>query len=447
MADPTPISMTTEAPQAAPSARNGGPLKQSTNPALTAALRRTSPRTPRVLIVDDTVTNRRLLQAILRRNGYELFEAEDGGQALEIAREVRPDLILLDIMMPVKDGYEVCAELKAAPETADIPVIFLSAKTQSSDKIRGLELGAVDYITKPFSKGEILARVNTHLEIRMLSESLLEMNRELLAKQRRIDADLKAASAIQRNLIPSDSRKARTPGIDIDWVFLPCNRIGGDVFNVFPLDRDHIGIYVLDVSGHGVPAAMVTVSVSQSLDPHSGGVLKDLLDEPPHYRLPGPAEVCRRLDREFPFERFSKFFTLAYLLLNHRTGTLRYARAAHPMPMLVRRDGSMEALEEGGTIIGLNEGYEFQEGVVQLERGDRIYLYTDGVLEYPNRAGDRYGEERLREELAGRERPLAESCESVIESVTRFSGGLQADDDITFVGLEFHGPEADRTVG
>jgi sigma-B regulation protein RsbU (phosphoserine phosphatase) len=402
--------------------------------------RRTYERPPRVLIVDDTVTNRRLLLAILRRQGYELLEAEDGESALRIARERHPDLLLLDIMMPRKDGYEVCEELKADRETADIPVIFLTAKTQSSDKIRGLELGAVDYITKPFSKGEILARVNTHLEIRLLAESILRMNRELLAKQRRIDADLQAAAAIQRSLIPTEERKRRLPEIDLDWIFLPCNRIGGDVFNVFRLDESHVGAYVLDVSGHGVPSAMVTVSVSQSLDPHDGSILRDRLDSPPGYRLPGPAEVCRRLDREFPFERFGKFFTFAYFLIDIRTGLARYTRAAHPHPVLVRGDGSARRLETGGTIIGLDDGRTYEEGEVRLSPGDRIYLYTDGVLEQANGSGERFGDERLRGILTGERRPLRATCEGVVEAVKRFAGRIAAEDDITFVGLEYRGP-------
>ena len=446
MAESVPLT-TPEAPEApstvpTPSSRVASSIL---DPGAVPAWARHLARPARVLVVDDTITNRRLLKAILRRSEFDIHEATNGIEALDVARRIDPDLILLDVMMPEKDGYEVCRELKADTATADIPVIFLTAMTQAADKIKGLELGAVDYITKPFSKGEILARVNTHLEIRMLSESLRAMNRELLAKQRRIEADLKAASAIQGSLIPSSQRKREIASLALDWVFLPCNRIGGDVFNVFRLDEDHVGAYVLDVSGHGVPSAMVTVSVSQSLEPHSGKVLKVKTDEPPFYRLPGPSEVCGILDHEFPFERFQKFSTLVYLLINIRTGVVRYARAAHPRPILVRRSGATEILDEGGTIIGLDTGGTYEEGETRLEPGDRIYLCTDGILEYADGGGDRFGEERLLDVLSSRELPLGETCESVIEAVTSFAGGLPADDDITFVGLEYLGPD-DRSA-
>lgn len=397
-------------------------------------------RRPRILVVDDTPTNRKLLQAILARDDCEIFEAADGGEGLRIAREVAPDLILLDIMMPVLDGYRVCEELKRSPETAEIPVIFLSAKTESADKIRGLELGAVDYVTKPFSKGEILARVHTHLENRMLSQSLLTVNRELLRNQRRLEQDLRAASVIQQSLTPNDSVRTRYPEVEFGWVFQPCNAIGGDVFNVHPLDPDHVGIYVLDVSGHGVTSAMITVAVSQSLNPQGDSFLKERITDPPYYRLPGPAQVLERLDGEFPVERFDKYFTMSYLLLNLKTGRLRYARAAHPSPVLLRANGGQEELTEGGTIVGLGGMVPYREGEVTLQPGDRVIVYTDGINERPNPAGDRFGDLRVRSALeATRAHPISDVGERLHQSVREFAGGLPAEDDTTILAFEYRG--------
>ncbi len=152
----------------------------------------------KVLIVDDNIDNRRLLVLTLGKNGYELAEAADGQEALVRTREFWPDLILLDIVMPELDGYQVCAALKRDPATADIPVIFLSAKTETQDKIRGLEIGGVDYITKPFYRGEVLARVRTQLKIRRLTRELRRTNAELQRKNQELEAANAAITQLMR---------------------------------------------------------------------------------------------------------------------------------------------------------------------------------------------------------------------------------------------------------
>lgn len=396
---------------------------------------------PRVLIVDDTITNRRLLQAILKRKDYEILEAPDGEEAMRVVRESPPDLILLDIMMPKKDGYEVCTELHADPATSEIPVIFLSAKTQAEDKVKGLELGAVDYITKPYDRAEILARVETHLKLRALTQSMILANHELRVRQRRIEADLTAASVIQRSLIPADSLRHRYPQVAIDWQFSPCDSIGGDIFNVVRLDEHHLGIYMLDVSGHGVPSAMVTVSVSQQLYPQAG-ILKETSEAPTPYRVAKPSEVLEKLDTHFPLERFGKYFTMCYAILDVRTGALVSARAAHPPAYLIRSTGELERIQPVGTIIGLGGVVPFEDDRRRLDRGDRLFLYTDGIVEHPSPAGDRFGDARLERTLAATAGgTLAELCAAVRAEVDRFGAGLAPEDDITFLALEYLGED------
>ena len=155
-----------------------------------------------VLVVDDTPVNQKLLSSILRRSGHGVEVAADGIQALAAVAASPPDLILLDVMMPGKDGFTVCAELKADPATADIPIIFLSAMGEVADKVKGLELGAADYIAKPFDSAEVLARTNTQLRLRRLNQSLVRANQDLKAKQLLLEEDLRAAADVQRALIP-----------------------------------------------------------------------------------------------------------------------------------------------------------------------------------------------------------------------------------------------------
>jgi sigma-B regulation protein RsbU (phosphoserine phosphatase) len=404
----------------------------------------------RVLTVDDNAINRKLLKALLKHEDLELIEAADGNEALDRAFEYLPDLILLDIMMPNKDGYQVCEELKGDERTAHLPIIFLSAKTGLDDKIRGLELGGADYVTKPFDKDEVLARVRTQLKIGRLTSELMAANAELMtantaleAKQNRIEEDLEAAAGIQRSLLPQEMPD--TEGLEISWRFLPCDSIGGDIFNIIRLDEDNWGIYMVDVSGHGVPSALVTVSVSQMLQPQRGMVLKKRIAPPPYYQLVPPGKVLGALDKEYPLERFDKFFTVSYLIVNSRTGSLEYSSAAHPPPVLLHQDGTIELLKEGGTIIGMGGILPFEEGFQQLAKGDRLFVYTDGIIEYESKNGGFYGEERFYETLASmRNQSLSKSIEKVVVDLMAFGDQNDPQDDISLMGIEFKGNEKDH---
>ena len=392
----------------------------------------------KILIVDDSVINRKLLFNILKKEGYQLLEAKNGEEAINIALNELPDLILLDIIMPKKDGFQVCVELKRNPATKNIPIIFLSAKTDVEDKVKGLELGASDYITKPFEKIEIVARVRTHLKIYNLTKQLIKARNELLEKQRQIEEDLEAAAEIQKSLLPSSLFPNKY--IEAAWRFMPCEKVGGDIFNLFSLDENHWAIYILDVSGHGVPSAMISVSVSQLMRPQLGFIVKRSIKPPPYYELVPPSEVLMNLDQQFLFERFDRFFTISYLLLNINTGVVRYSSAGHPPPILLRKDGTIEFLKEGGPIIGLGSSIPFEEGKKKLEKGDKLFLYTDGIIEYQNKVGDFFGEKRFCEKLVNLiDKPVSIIVEDIINSLMEFGNNNKPQDDITLLGLEFKG--------
>jgi len=389
----------------------------------------------KICIVDDNLVNRKLLAAILEREGYELLEATDGEEAIEVAWEKSPDLILLDVTMPKKDGYQVCEELKRDERTAHIPIIFLSANSQVEDKIKGLDLGAADYVTKPFDRGEVLARVRTHLNVARLTKEIMGANRELLNTQRRLEEDLQAAAGIQRSLLPRETPNMEN--VAVAWRFMPCERIGGDIFNVVQLDDNQWSIYMLDVSGHGVPSALVTVSVSQMLHPSGGLLIQRATSSCPQHDVRSPAEVLRLLDREYPMERFNKYFTITYLILDVKNGVVRYSNAAHPPPLLLRKDGRLEVLEEGGTIIGLGGLLPFEEGEKRIDPGDKLFIYTDGIPEYENKRGQLYGQERFVEILQQlRERPIAELVDGVIDALMAYGDHHPPRDDVTLLGIE-----------
>ncbi|MDP3426766.1 MAG: PAS domain S-box protein, partial [Humidesulfovibrio sp.] len=262
-------------------------------------------------------------------------------------------------------------------------------------------------------------------------DALTAANAGLVERQSRLDADMEAAAEIQRSLLPKEGTCSL--GMEADFRFMPSATIGGDIFNVVCLGTHHTGLYMIDVSGHGVPAALVSVTLAQEMSP-SGELLMDkFLDQPR-----SPEGVLRRLDTAFPLERFDKFFSMFYLLYEMESGTLTYCNAGHPPPMLLRAGGGLELLEEGGTLVGMGMGDTYVQGKVEVGHGDMLLVYTDGVSELESPNSEQFGTECL-EELF--ESTHGQPPEQVLQMLT---GKLQAhadgrppDDDISLVCVRF----------
>lgn len=263
---------------------------------------------------------------------------------------------------------------------------------------------------------------------------LTVMNRQLSERQQRLDEDLLAAAGIQKSLLPL--RLPRISGLDIAWRFIPSETIGGDVFNVFLLDEHHLGIYVLDVSGHGVHAALVTVSVSQMLLPHTGIVVRKNPDLPSGCDITSPRDVMVLLDREYPLERFDKFFSMIYIVLDVRDGSFRICNAGHMPALLFRSDGRIERLKKGGTVIGLGGMVPFEQQEEILHQGDSLLLYTDGVTDFMNSRQELFGKERFtRVADSLRNRPMKEMIDGIVETMTAFGDGYPIQDDVSILGI------------
>ncbi len=391
---------------------------------------------PKILIVDDCVDNRNLLKRVLARRGYSTLEAEDGDGVTELVARQQPDLVLLDIVMPKHSGYDVCVDLKRHEETREVPIIFLSSKSAVKDKVSGLRHGAVDYLTKPFSSEEVLARIETHLKQQGRTDRLRQSKAALEEQQERFCSDLESARAMLLRLLPSTSSGSRH--IDHCWRLQFCDAVGGDLLNVFELDDDHIAAYIFDVGGHGVAAAMVSASMSQILSPHSGYLTAK--DGAGVERIVPPAELMARLDREYTYERFGRILTLVYLVLNVKTGEFSYSSAGHPPAALLRRGGTLELLHEGGMLLGMSAELSYREETRQLRPGDKLFFYTDGVLECQNVEGSFFGQERLLALLnQGYGLTIDKVTSSVMEACLHFEDGSAPLDDKAVLGIEFKG--------
>jgi len=269
----------------------------------------------------------------------------------------------------------------------------------------------------------------------LAEKRLRSLNNELIEKDKRIDIDLKAAAEIQKSLLPQ--KTFFEENLEIAWKFEPCEHMGGDIFNIFKIDAEHLGVYMLDVSGHGVPAAMVTVSVSQFLQQHSVQLQKNSSIMP-------PAEVLDALDKEFPFERFNNFFTITYFIINVKNGDTVYSNAGHPFPIHLHKNESIELLKKGGPTIGLGDfdaiddrKIRFKEGQLKLKPGDKLFIYTDGIVEYQNDKEELYGDDRFYNSLKTQKaESVTNMIEQCIKSLKEFGNNTNPQDDITLLGLE-----------
>ena len=404
----------------------GGPVEQ-----------KSIARTANILVVDDVSANLQVLTGMLKDRGYKARPVPNGKLALLAARKDLPDLILLDINMPEMNGYEVCQHLKADEYLRGIPVIFISALNENLDKVKAFGMGGVDYITKPFQMEELHARVETHLKLRRLQIELEEANARLANANGRMSRDLKAAAKIQETFLPRGA--PRVPGADFAWIYQPCDELAGDGLNIIPLGDGKIALYILDVSGHGVASALLSVALCRLLSPPSepSSILFRDRDDRDRFDITSPAEVATRLNRLFPFDfATEQFATMVYGILDTPTGEFRYVSAGHPGPVHLPKGADPVILESQGFPIGLADD-AYQERAVRLRAGDRLYLYSDGVSEAMGTDGKQFGDARLLEAIhQGRSEPLKDSLATLLGAIARWRGPARPEDDISILAVE-----------
>lgn len=293
-----------------------------------------------------------------------------------------------------------------------------------------------DILVQPENLAAVEDKVRSMLTTRKLFRQLEAARHQLAERQNELQESLRSAALIQRSLIPT--RRSILHNLFFSWKFMPCKQVGGDLFNIVQLDEQTVMVYLVDVSGHGISSAMVTVSVHQSLSLHTSHLIKRKTDHPPYYEIASPKAVMQELEAEYPFERFQEFFTISYLLINSHTGEVRYSNAGHPPPLLLRNTGSTERLAAGGTVIGMGSQVKFEEGTTRMNAGDRLYLYTDGITEHVNAKEEAYGEERFLAHLLeqGNE-PLESAVQNALIALRQFGGSTLPTDDVTLIGIEF----------
>lgn len=396
----------------------------------------------RVLIAEDDLVSLTLLRKTLEKWGHDVMATTDGDQAwTAFQREFFP-VVISDWMMPHVDGLELLRRIRhhRHSQNSYVYTVLLTARSQKEDIVAGMEAGADDFLTKPFDAGELQARLRAGERVLSLEQSLASRNRQLEAANDRMRRDLEAAAQIQKSLLPQ--RLPTVPGLDLAWEFRPCDELAGDVLNVFRLDENHLGLYVLDVSSHGVPAALLAVTLSRLLTPmmHQSHLVKRPCNTTgTGYCIVPPAEVGSQLNRQFPMDPVNgQYFTLLYGVLNLTTHDFTYVQAGHPGPAFVEGfTGRAAVLEGSGLPVGFIDDTAYSEHRRTLAANDRLYLYSDGVPEACSPAGEQFGEARLLQALqscAGCS--LKESLAVIGRRLEDWCGTAGFKDDVSLLALE-----------
>ena len=387
---------------------------------------------PVLLVVDDDLDILRVVKFYLTKQNYTVHAASSGSEALAILEEnPRIELILSDVMMPEMTGLELLKILRDNKEYSEIPVILISAEGDTSKKVAGLNLGADDFITKPFNLDELMARVKIHIRLRRLQKEVLIANKQVMhvnnmlkSQNEKLIEDLEQARGVQMALLPDVLPKSEK--YQLGSRYLPAERLGGDFFDIVELDDGKkLGVLVADVCGHGVSAAFTT-AMTKIVFRNSCFNSKD------------PAEVIYQMNEELFGNIKSGFVTVFYGVLDLEKHTLHYASGGHP-PLLIHRqkDDSIEELKAQATFLGSFNGLEFTSDMTHVSNGDRILFYTDGIFESQNMEGEQFGLERINELLRNhKDEPVQTLLDTMIKTLMDFIDGMEFDDDITVVGID-----------
>jgi sigma-B regulation protein RsbU (phosphoserine phosphatase) len=397
-----------------------------------------------VLVVDDSRAQRHMVSMHLRRWGYRVSECETADAALGLCRTSDIDIIISDWMMPGMTGLEFCREFRGLDRESYGYFVLLTSKSETTEIADGLEAGADDFLTKPVASNELRARLRA-------GERMLAMQAELLTKNKVIVSTLvelqKLYDSLDRDLI--EARKLQQTLIrdrvrDYGWsraslILRNSGRVGGDLVGSFRVDEDRVVVYSIDVSGHGVASAMMTARLAGFLTGSSPEQNLAFQTGPDgdHILLP-PAAVVDRFNRLMLEEiQADQYFTMAFAVIDRRTGRLDLVQAGHPHPLLIRRDGRVQRLGHGGLPVGLVEGARYDQITVPVAPGDRLVLVSDGFTECPLPEGQDFGEDGVIESIrASAHLTGSDLLEAMVWDLTAKAGTDSFPDDVSGIVLD-----------
>ena len=377
----------------------------------------------RILVVDDDAGNRETLARRLVKEGHQVEEAPNGREALDLLTARAYDLVLLDVMMPVMDGFSALEAIRAHKELAHLPVIMVSALDELDAVTRCIEAGAEDYLPKPCEPALLRARIGACLDKKRLRDLEREYLRTIEETQNRLLDELREAVRYVESMLP--------PEVDAPlrarWCFAPSNELGGDVFGFHNLSADQLAVYLLDVCGHGVGAALLSVAAASALRSRS---------------LPGidfssPREVLKGLNAAFPMEANNEmYFSIWYGVYDFSSHVLRHSSGGHPPALLIPPGRDPQEVSSPGLLVGIMPQAEYPEAALQIPTGSRLVIYSDGAYELRPPDGPMLGLDDFKDWLAANASD-PDLPTSALHRARQITGNRVLDDDLSLLCLDF----------
>ena len=372
----------------------------------------------KILVVDDEPDLEPLMLQRMRRDiragRYNFVFAQNGVEALErLQQEDDIEMVLSDINMPQMDGLTLLEQIpKVDP---NIRSVIISAYGDMKNIRTAMNRGAFDFVTKPVDFEDLQVTIERTLR------HMAEWREALLSRDKLVTLqnELEVARRMQQSILPTQFPKG--PGYSVYGKMEAARNVGGDFFDVLPLNDERIGLAVADVSDKGVPAALFMMSSRTLLKGAAIGV-------------PGPGEALREVnDLLLEDNEGAMFVTVLYAVYDPSNRNLTYANGGHNSPLVVHADGASTLLPlTDGIALGVAPGIQYRQNTVTLSRGDTVIFYTDGVTEAMNGAGEQFGLEPLSKLFeANPPRNPEEATAAVFEAVNAFAGENPQSDDIT----------------
>jgi serine phosphatase RsbU (regulator of sigma subunit) len=371
-----------------------------------------------ILIIDDSKLNRAIIKKTLSELNMKVDEAVDGVEGLNALKNKKYDLILVDIIMPNLDGFGFLSKFKDLIGNNFVPVILMTGSDDLNSKIKGLRIGADDFLIKPLNEKELVARVLSLLRLKSVHNELYEKNLQL-------KKELEIAKRIQQFIIPKDFSQIFYP--IVSGHYHPIEDIGGDFFDCYPLPDDKYGFLIADVTGHGIPAALVMSMAKMIFSIYAP-------------RFTSTRELFTSVNEQLNGLMLdTQYITSFFVIFDNKTKTIKYTNAGHTRALYYRSSSKkVLALDTSGFFIGLSPESNYEEKTLPVEPSDRLLLYTDGITEIKNAQGEEFGENKLAKFMVQNVNITGDNfCNLLFEAIISYAPHENRLDDIAFLNIEF----------